>query len=191
MEPVFFADAAELRAWFLEHHADAPELLVGYYKKHTGRPTVQHTEAIEQALCFGWIDSIGRRIDDERYQVRFTPRRKGSVWSAINVAKIAELTAAGQMHPAGLHAFESRKPERVAAYSYEQPADAVLDAEQTARFEGEEAAWKWFSAQPASYRRAAVHWVVSAKREDTRERRLAQLITDSAAGRTVPPLTRR
>ncbi|GAA3940354.1 YdeI/OmpD-associated family protein [Actinoplanes auranticolor] len=191
MEPVFFADAAELRAWFLEHHADAPELLVGYYKKHTGKPSVQHTEAIEQALCFGWIDSIGRRIDDERYQVRFTPRRKGSVWSAVNVAKVAELTAAGLMHPAGLQAFGSRKPERVAVYSYEQPADAVLDAEQTARFQGEEAAWKWFSAQPASYRRAAVHWVVSAKREETRQRRLNQLITDSAAGRTVPPLTRR
>jgi uncharacterized protein YdeI (YjbR/CyaY-like superfamily) len=191
MEPVFFADAAELRAWFAAHHADAPELLVGYYKKHTGRPSVQHTEAIEQALCFGWIDSIGRRIDDERYQVRFTPRRKGSVWSAVNVAKIAELTAAGLMHPAGLAAFESRKPERVAVYSYEQPADAVLDEQQTARFQGEEAAWKWFSAQPASYRRAAVHWVVSAKREETRQRRLTQLITDSAAGRTVPPLTRR
>jgi uncharacterized protein YdeI (YjbR/CyaY-like superfamily) len=191
MEPVFFADAAELRAWFAEHHADAPELLVGYFKKHTGKPSVQHTEAIEQALCFGWIDSIGRRIDDERYQVRFTPRRKGSVWSAVNVAKIAELTAAGLMHPAGLHAFESRKPERVAVYSYEQPADAVLDEQQTARFRGEEAAWQWFSAQPASYRRAAVHWVVSAKREETRQRRLTQLITDSGAGRTVPPLTRR
>jgi uncharacterized protein YdeI (YjbR/CyaY-like superfamily) len=191
MEPVFFADAAELRAWFLEHHADAPELLVGYYKKHTGKPTVQHTEAIEQALCFGWIDSIGRRIDDERYQVRFTPRRKGSVWSAVNVAKIAELTVAGLMHPSGLHTFESRKPERVAVYSYEQPADAVLDAGQAARFQGEEAAWKWFSAQPASYRRAAVHWVVGAKREETRQRRLDQLITDSTAGRTVPPLTRR
>jgi uncharacterized protein YdeI (YjbR/CyaY-like superfamily) len=191
MEPVFFADADELRAWFLEHHADAPELLVGYYKKHTGRPTVRHTEAIEQALCFGWIDSIARRIDDERYQVRFTPRRKGSVWSAVNVAKIAELTAAGMMHPAGVHAFESRKPERVAVYPYEQPADAVLDDQQTARFRVEEGAWQWFSAQPASYRRAAVHWVVSAKREDTRERRLARLIADSTARRTVPPLTRR
>jgi uncharacterized protein YdeI (YjbR/CyaY-like superfamily) len=191
MEPLFFADAAELRAWFVEHHADAPELLVGYFKKHTGRPTVQHTEAIEQALCFGWIDSIGRRIDEDRYQVRFTPRRKGSVWSAINVAKIAELTAAGLMHPAGLHAFQSRKSERVAAYSYEQPADAVLNDQQTELFRSEEAAWQWFSAQPASYRRAAVHWVVSAKREETRQRRLAQLITDSAAGRTVPPLTRR
>jgi uncharacterized protein YdeI (YjbR/CyaY-like superfamily) len=191
MEPVFFADADELRAWFLEHHADAPELLVGYYKKHTGTPTVRHTEAIEQALCFGWIDSIGRRIDDERYQVRFTPRRKGSVWSPVNVAKIAELTAAGMMHPAGVHAFGSRKPERVAVYPYEQPADAVLDDQQTARFRVEEGAWQWFSAQPASYRRAAVHWVVSAKREDTRERRLARLIADSAARRTVPPLTRR
>ena len=191
MEPVFFADAAELRAWFQAHHADAPELLVGYYKKHTGKPTVRHTEAIDQALCFGWIDSVGRRIDDGRYQVRFTPRRKGSVWSAVNVAKIAELTAAGLMHPAGTQAFETRKPERVAVYSYEQPADAVLDEAQTARFESEEAAWQWFSAQSASYRRAAVHWVVSAKREDTRERRLTQLITDSASGRTVPPLTRR
>jgi len=191
MDPVFFADATELRSWFVEHHADAPELLVGYFKKHTGKPTVRHTEAIEQALCFGWIDGIGRRIDDDRYQVRFTPRRKGSVWSAVNVAKIAELTAAGLMQPAGLHAFESRKPERVAAYSYEQPADAVLDEQQTARFQSEEAAWTWFSAQPASYRRAAVHWVVSAKREDTRHRRLAQLITDSAAGHPVPPLTRR
>lgn len=191
MEPLFFADATELRAWFLAHHAEEPELLLGYFKKHTGRPTVQHTEAIEQALCFGWIDSIGRRIDDERYQVRFTPRRKGSVWSAINVAKIAELTAAGLMHPAGLHAFESRKPERVAVYSYEQPADAVLNDQQTELFQSEEAAWQWFSAQPASYRRAAVHWVVSAKRDETRQRRLTQLITDSAAGRTVPPLTRR
>ncbi|MET8147972.1 YdeI/OmpD-associated family protein [Actinoplanes sp. NPDC005259] len=191
MEPVFFADAAELRAWFAEHHADAPELFVGYYKKHTGRPTVQHHEAIEQALCFGWIDSIGRRIDEDRYQVRFTPRRRGSVWSAINVAKIAELTAVGKMHPAGLLAFENRKPERVAAYSYEQPAGVVLDERQTASFKSEEGAWEWFSAQPASYRRAATHWVVSAKRADTRERRLAQLIADSAAGRTVPPLTRR
>ena len=191
MEPLFFADAAELRAWFVEHHADAPELLVGYYKKHTGKSSVRHTEAIEQALCFGWIDSIGRRIDDERHQVRFTPRRKGSVWSAINIAKVAELTAAGLMQPAGLQAFESRKPERVAVYSYEQPADAVLDDQQTELFRREEAAWQWFSAQSASYRRAAAHWVVSAKREETRQRRLGQLITDSAAGRTVPPLTRR
>jgi uncharacterized protein YdeI (YjbR/CyaY-like superfamily) len=191
MEPVFFADAAELRAWFLEHHADAPELLVGYYKKHTGKPTVQHTEAIEQALCFGWIDSIGRRIDDERYQVRFTPRREGSVWSKVNVAKVAELTERGLMHPAGVRAFERRRTDRVAVYSYEQPEGAELDEEQTARLWAVPGAWEWYAQQASSYRRAAAHWVTSAKRADTRERRLAQLITDSAAGRPVPPLTRR
>ena len=138
-----------------------------------------------------WIDSIGRRIDDERHQVRFTSRRECSVWSAVNVAKIAELTEAGLMHPAGERAFELRKPDRVAVYSYEQPADAVFDEEQTARFRADEAAWSWFSAQSPSYRRSAVHWVVSAKRADTRERRLAQLIADSSAGRKVPPLAPR
>ncbi|MGA5303799.1 YdeI/OmpD-associated family protein [Nucisporomicrobium flavum] len=191
MEAVFFASEADLRTWFEKHHADAPELFVGYYKKHTGRPGVKHTEAITQALCFGWIDSIARRIDEDRYQVRFTPRRPGSVWSATNVAKIAELTAAGLMHPAGLDVFEKRKTDKVATYSYEQPADAVLDEWQLTRFRKEEKAWQWFSEQPASYRRAAAHWVVSAKRADTRERRFTQLIADSADGRTVPPLTRR
>lgn len=191
MEPMFFATTAELRAWFEQNHEDAPELLVGYYKKGAGRQGIKHGEAVEQALCFGWIDSVGRRIDDERYQVRFTPRRKGSVWSAVNVAKVAELTDLGLMHPTGLRAFDSRRPDRVATYSYEQPAAAQLDEEQTARLQAEPAAWEWFSAQAASYRRAAAHWVVSAKRAETRERRLAQLIADSAAGRPVPPLTRR
>ncbi|GAA2464403.1 YdeI/OmpD-associated family protein [Winogradskya humida] len=191
MEAVFFAEPAELRAWFETHHADAPELLVGYYKKHVGKPGIKHTDAIDQALCFGWIDSIAHRIDEDRYQVRFTPRRKGSVWSTVNIAKITELTAAGLMHPAGTRAFETRKPDKPAAYSYEQPADAELDAAQLARLQATEAAWAWFSAQPASYRRAAVHWVTSAKRSETRDRRLTQLITDSAASRTVPPLTRR
>ena len=191
MDAVFFATPDELRAWFERNHEQAPELLVGYWKKHTGRPTVSHPEAIEQALCFGWIDSIGRRIDEDRHQVRFTPRRKGSVWSAINIAKIAELTERGLMHPAGLRAFEERKPSRVAVYSHEQPADARLEEPQEARLRAEPAAWAWFTAQSAAYRRAAVHWVVSAKRTETRERRLAQLIADSAAGRTVPPLTRR
>jgi uncharacterized protein YdeI (YjbR/CyaY-like superfamily) len=190
-EAVFFATADELRAWYEQNHTTAPELIVGYWKKHTGRPGVSHTEAIEQALCFGWIDSIGRRIDDDRYQVRFSPRRQGSVWSAVNVAAVARLTGQGLMRPAGLEAFESRRPDRVAAYSYEQPVDAQLDDAQLARLKADEAAWSWFSAQAPSYRRAAVHWVVSGKRADTRERRLHQLITDSAAGRRVPPLVRR
>lgn len=190
-EPQFFPDAASLRAWFEEHHETAPELILGYWKKGSGQPSVSHTEAIEQALCFGWIDSVGRRIDDRRYQVRFTPRRKGSVWSTVNIAKVAELTERGLMRPAGLRAFEERRPDRVATYSYEQPADARFDDAQTARLRADQAAWEWFQAQSPSYRRAATHWVISAKRADTRERRLGQLIADSAAGRRVPPLTSR
>jgi uncharacterized protein YdeI (YjbR/CyaY-like superfamily) len=191
MEPVFFATPAELRAWFEQHHEGAPELLVGYYKKSAGRSGIKHSQAIEQALCFGWIDSVGRRIDDERYQVRFTPRRTGSVWSAVNIATVATLTEQGRMHLAGQRAFDQRLPDRVAAYSYEPPEGAVLDQEQTARIQAEPGAWDWFSKQSPSYRRAAAHWVTSAKRADTRERRLIQLITDSAAGRPVAPLTRR
>src|SRR3954447_22819762 len=124
MEPVFFATVAELREWFERNHETEPELQLGYYKKAAGKPTVKHSEAVDQALCFGWIDSVGRRIDDQRYQVRFTPRRKGSVWSTINVAKIAELTERGLMHPAGVRAFAERTRDRVAVYSYEQPEDA-------------------------------------------------------------------
>ena len=188
MDAQFFATAADLRAWFGKHHDTAPELFVGYWKKGTGGVGVAHTEAIEQALCFGWIDSVARRIDEQRYQVRFTPRRRGSVWSAINIAKIAELTEAGLMHPAGARAFDGRKPEKSAVYSYEQAEDAGLDDLQTARLRAEPAAWEWFSRQTPSYRRSATHWVVSAKRAETRERRLAQLIADSVAGRKVPPL---
>jgi uncharacterized protein YdeI (YjbR/CyaY-like superfamily) len=190
-DAVFFADAAELREWFEKHHESAPELFVGYYKKHTGRASVSHTEAIEQALCFGWIDSIGRRIDDERHQVRFTPRRKGSVWSAVNIATVARLAEQGLMRPAGQKVFDERKPDRVAVYSYEQPVDAELSPEQMTQLQADASAWEWFSAQSSGYRRSAVHWVVSAKREDTRSRRLSQLIADSAAGRRVPPLVRR
>jgi uncharacterized protein YdeI (YjbR/CyaY-like superfamily) len=191
VDPLFFATPDELRAWFEQNAETAPELLVGYYKKGAGRSGIKHSEAVEQALCFGWIDGVGRRIDDERYQVRFTPRRNGSVWSTVNVAKVTELTERGLMHPPGLRAFEARRPDRVATYSYEQPEGAELNEEQLARLRAEPAAWEWFSKQASSYRRSAAHWVISAKRPETRERRLNQLIADSAAGRPVPPLTRR
>jgi uncharacterized protein YdeI (YjbR/CyaY-like superfamily) len=188
MDAQFFTTADELRAWFEQHHETAPELFVGYWKKGTGGTGVSHPEAIEQALCFGWIDSIARRLDDRRYQVRFTPRRKGSVWSAVNVAKIAELTGLGLMHPAGLRAFELRKPDQVGVYSYEQPEAVQFDDRQTGLIQANPAAWEWFSRQTPAYRRSATHWVITAKRPETRERRLSQLIADSAAGRKVPPL---
>jgi uncharacterized protein YdeI (YjbR/CyaY-like superfamily) len=188
MDAQFFTTADELRAWFEQHHETAPELFVGYWKKGTGGTGVSHPEAIEQALCFGWIDSIARRLDDRRYQVRFTPRRKGSVWSAVNVAKIAELTGLGLMHPAGLRAFELRKPDQVGVYSYERPEAVRFDDRQTGLIRANPAAWEWFSRQTPAYRRSATHWVITAKRPETRERRLSQLIADSAAGRKVPPL---
>lgn len=188
MDAQFFDTADDVRAWFERHHETAPELFVGYWKKGTGGTGVTHPEAIEQALCFGWIDSVARRLDDRRYQVRFTPRRKGSVWSAVNVAKIAELTERGLMHPAGLRAFAQRKPAKIGVYSYEQPEAVRLDDEQTALLRADPAAWEWFSRQTPAYRRSATHWVISAKRPETRARRLAQLIADSAQGRKVPPL---
>ena len=194
MDAQFFDTAADLRAWFETHHETASELFVGYWKKGSGRGGVTHPEAIEQALCFGWIDSIGRRIDADSYQVRFTPRRPGSVWSSVNIAKIAkiaELTECGQMTPAGQRVFDGRKPDRVAVYSYEQPADAVLADEQATRFQATADAWEWFRTQAPSYRRAAVHRVVSAKRAETRERRLDQLIAASTSGQKVPPLAPR
>jgi uncharacterized protein YdeI (YjbR/CyaY-like superfamily) len=188
MNALFFATADELRAWFSEHHETAPELFVGYWKKGTGGVGVSHPEAIEQALCFGWIDSVARRLDDQRYQVRFTPRRKSSVWSAVNVAKIAELTGRGLMHPAGRRAFELRKTDQIGAYPYENPEASQFTAEQTALIEANPAAWEWFSRQTPAYRRSATHWVITAKRPETRARRLAQLIIDSSEGRKVPPL---
>jgi len=189
VDALFFDTAGDLRAWFEANHASAPELFVGYWKKGSAGSGVSHPEAIEQALCFGWIDSVARGLDEQRYRVRFTPRRKGSVWSAVNIAKIAELTERGLMTPAGVTAFEQRKVDQAPAYSYEQ--DGAFDLEQAARFRAEAKAWEWFEGQSAYYRRAATHWVISAKRPETRERRLAQLIADSAAGKRVPPLAPR
>lgn len=184
-------DRAAWRAWLKANHKAAKEAWLVRPLAASGRPSLAYGAAVEEALCFGWIDSISRSLDERRYRVRFTPRRRGSVWSAVNVAKIAELTERGLMRPAGLRAFEQRKPDRVAVYSYEQPDGVALEEGQAARLRADPRAWEWFSAQTPSYRRSAVHWVVSAKRADTRERRLAQLISDSAAGRKVPPLVPR
>jgi uncharacterized protein YdeI (YjbR/CyaY-like superfamily) len=161
---------------------------VGYWKKHTGKPSLTWSQAVDQALCFGWIDGKLNRIDDERHMQRFTPRRPGSNWSKINVEKVARLTEAGLMRPAGTAAFEARREDRTGVYSFEREKHAELEPEQLARFSPE--ALAFWEAQAPWYRRAASHWVLSAKREATRERRLQQLIADSAAGRTVPPLTR-
>lgn len=190
MKPTFFATPADLRRWFEKNAARKADLLVGFHKRGSGKPSITWPESVDQALCFGWIDGVRRRIDDTRYSIRFTPRRKGSNWSAINIARAKELAAAGLMTPAGLAAFEARRDDRSAIYSYEQRQNAALAPEQEKRFRKNAKAWRFFSAQPSWYRRTAAHWVTSAKKEETRERRLATLIADSAAGRAIGPLTR-
>jgi uncharacterized protein YdeI (YjbR/CyaY-like superfamily) len=191
MEPTFFATPEDFRAWLSEHHATAAELLVGFHKKGSGRPSITWPESVDQALCFGWIDGVRRRIDDERYSIRFTPRRPRSIWSAINVKRVGELAEQGLMHPAGMAAFERRSDDKTAIYSYERRTAAKLEPAMEREFKRDERAWAWFEAQPPSYRRTATHWVISAKKPETRERRLRQLIADSRAGRPIPPLAPR
>jgi uncharacterized protein YdeI (YjbR/CyaY-like superfamily) len=191
VEPVFFATSAEFRAWLEEHHDERTELLVGFYKKGTGKPSITWPESVDQALCFGWIDGVRRSLGADAYTIRFTPRKPNSVWSTANVKRANELVELGQMRQAGLRAFEARTERRVGIYSYEQARDAArLDPEQEREFRANPAAWEWFERQPPWYRRGATWWVVSAKREETRKRRLATLIEDSANGRTIGPLTR-
>jgi uncharacterized protein YdeI (YjbR/CyaY-like superfamily) len=190
-DPHYFSTPAELRDWFDANHVTATELWLGSYKKATGKASVQWSEAVDEALCVGWIDSVRYSLDAERSAQRFTPRRKGSNWSAINIAKVAQLTSQGRMRPAGLAAFEARTDARSAVYSYEQRQAATLEPEEEATFRADEAAWAWFQGRAKSYRRTATYWVISAKRPETRARRLATLIEDSAAGRTIKPLTPR
>jgi len=189
-EPLFFPTPADWRAWLEANHEAASEILVGFHKKGSGRPSITWPEAVDQALCFGWIDGIRRRIDEKSYTIRFTPRKQRSHWSAINVARVAELRAAGLMTPAGLRAFEARRDELTAQASYERTTPAELAAEYDALLRANAAAAGFFDTQPPWYRRAVAHWVMSAKKEETQRRRLAQLIECSAEGRTVPPLTR-
>jgi uncharacterized protein YdeI (YjbR/CyaY-like superfamily) len=183
----YFASTDELRDWFDANYEAAEELWLGYWKKGTGRPSVTWTQAVDEALCVGWIDGVLQRIDDERHAQRFTPRRKGSNWSAINVAKVERLTAEGRMRPAGRRAFDARTPERTAIYSYEREVEPFTD-EELATFRSNEAAWTDWERRPAGYRRAATAWVTGAKQPATRVRRLATLIEDSSAGRLIKPL---
>jgi len=188
-EAIFFSKPGELRAWLEEHHATASELWVGYYKKGSGRRSLTWSEVVDEALCFGWIDGKAQRIDEHRYRQRLTPRRRNSNWSAVNIAKVGELRAQGRMAAAGEAAFAARREVPPGTYSYERRHEAAFDAEQESTFRASSSAWEWFVAQSPSYRSLATFWVVSAKRPETRARRLAILIECSAGGRRVPALT--
>lgn len=189
-EPVFFDSPEEFRAWLKMHHLDAPEVIVGFYKAKTGMQGMTWSQAVDEALCFGWIDSIGRRIDERRHSVRFTPRRPGSIWSAVNVAKVETLTRENRMRPAGIAAFERRSEARTGTYAHERGDEPQFDELQRQDLENNPSAWEFFQNQAPWYRRAATHWVISAKRQETRDRRFATLLEDSAAGRTIKSLTR-
>lgn len=189
-DPIFFETPAELRAWLEENHDRAPELLIGFHKKRSGRPTITWPESVDQALSFGWIDGVRRSLGDDAYTIRFTPRRPGSTWSAVNVRRMNQLIELGLVHLAGMKAFEARSPEKTKLYSYEQRHGAELGPEHAALFRANEAAWTFFQLQPPGYRRTATWWVTSAKKEETRLRRLATLIDDSARGRRIAQLSR-
>jgi uncharacterized protein YdeI (YjbR/CyaY-like superfamily) len=189
VEPIYFESPAAFRSWLEAHHETKTELLVGFHRKATGRPTMTWSESVDQALCFGWIDGVRRTVDEERYTIRFTPRKARSTWSNVNIAKVAELTAQGVMAPAGLRAFELRDEARSGIYSFEQRS-RPLPPEYEVQFRANLAAWERFQAMPPGYRRTASHWVVSAKREETRLKRLATLIADSERGRRIAQLTR-
>jgi uncharacterized protein YdeI (YjbR/CyaY-like superfamily) len=176
-----FPDAAAFRSWLEAHHAVAPELWVGFYKKGVPKTSMTYAESVDEGLCFGWIDGLTKRIDDEVYAIRFTPRRKTSNWSAINIAKVAELTAAGRMQPAGLRAFEGRDRRKDAYANLSSAED--LPADMRARLEADAAAWAFWQSRPPSFRRQATQWILSAKRADTRERRFATLLDNARAGR--------
>lgn len=183
----FFRSPAALRAWLEKNYSKSDEIWIGFYKKDSGKSGITYAEALDEALCFGWIDGIRKTLDDVSYVNRFTPRRARSVWSRVNIAKVKALIEAGRMTPAGLAEYEKRSGEATGPYSFEQ-YQVQFSAKQEKVFRKNRVAWKFFESQPPYYRRVATWWVTSAKREETQDRRLERLIDDSAGGRRIGSL---
>ncbi|HEV2118172.1 MAG TPA: YdeI/OmpD-associated family protein [Terriglobales bacterium] len=190
MKPKFFASPNLFREWLAKHGSNSQELWVGFHKKNSGTPSITWPEAVDAALCFGWIDGVRKSLGDASYTIRFTPRKPKSTWSAVNIKRVEELTKSGLMQPSGMQAFQQREEKKSGIYSYEQRQAARLSPTHERGFRANKKAWEFFQRQPPWYRRVAAFWVVSAKKEDTRQSRLARLIEDSWRGRTIPPLTR-
>ena len=187
MKVIYFKTAAEFRVWLEKNHATASEVWVGFYKKDSGRVGISYADAVDEALCFGWIDGIRKRLDEVSYTNRFTPRKARSTWSLVNCGRVEQLRALGRMAEAGLKAFAARDPKRTGIYSFENQAQLGREAE--TKFKASKKAWIFFQSQPPGYRRLAIHWVTSAKREETRARRLDRLIAASAKQTRVTVLT--
>jgi uncharacterized protein YdeI (YjbR/CyaY-like superfamily) len=189
MNPVFFPSSAGFRRWLHAEGKKQLELWVGFYKKSAGRPSITYPEAVDEALCFGWIDGIRKRVDADSYTVRFTPRKPKSQWSAVNIRHVERLTKADRMYPEGLKAF-ARASEQSRKYSYEQRDQANFTPRDEQRFRANGKAWDFFQSQPPWYRRTCTFWVVSAKKEETRQRRFGILLAESARGELIKPLRR-
>jgi uncharacterized protein YdeI (YjbR/CyaY-like superfamily) len=189
-QPQFFPTLADWRAWLEKNHGDWDELWVGFYKRDSGRASITWPESVDGALCFGWIDGVRKSIDAHRYKIRFTPRKPRSIWSAINIKRAKELTKLGLMHPAGRSAFEKRDGDRSAIYAYEQRKAAKLQPDFEKQFRANAAAWEFFQSQPPWYQRTSTYWVISAKKEETRLKRLGVLIGCSARKQNIPSLNR-
>lgn len=183
MKPLFFATPAALRAWFEKHHQTADEVIVGFYRKDSGKPSITWSESVDEALCFGWIDGVRRKVGEDSYSNRFTPRRPGSNWSAINIDKIAELTKLKRMQPAGIAAFAKRTEAKSRNYTYEQPDVGTFEKALEKTFKANKKAWTFFQAQPPYYRKLMTRWVGGARQEETRLRRLDKLIAASESGK--------
>lgn len=188
--PTFFVTLSDWRAWLEKNHADFEEFWVGFYKRDSGRPSITWPESVDGALCFGWIDGVRKSIDAHSYKIRFTPRKPRSIWSAINIKRAKELSKLRLMHPAGLAAFEKRDGDRSAIYAYEQRKAAQLQPDFEKQFRANAAAWRFFQSQPPWYQRTSTYWVVSAKKEETRLKRLGILIDCSARQQNIPSLNR-
>jgi uncharacterized protein YdeI (YjbR/CyaY-like superfamily) len=189
--PKFFSSPKKLREWLEKNHAKKKELWVGFHKKHTGKPSITWPQSVDEALCFGWIDGIRKGIDENSYAIRFTPRKRTSIWSRVNLTRIQELIRDKRIHPAGLAIYNARDPKKQDQYSFEQQRDtAQLTPDDVRKFKANPAAWEYFQSCPPGYRRIAAFYVVSAKRAETRARRLENLIKDSARGLRVGPLRR-
>jgi len=189
MKPVFFESPVHFRAWLDASHQNCAELWVGFYKKSSGKPSITYPEALDEALCFGWIDGVRRSVASDAYTIRFTPRKPRSQWSAVNSNRAQKLADAGRMRPAGLEAFAGAK-DQPRKYSYGQRHQASFRREQERQFRANRKAWDFFQSQPPWYRGTATFWVVSAKKEETRQKRLATLLEDSERRRPIKPLTR-
>lgn len=191
MDPTYFTSPAEFRAWLQKHHRTAREHWVGFYKRGSGKPSMTWPESVAVALCFGWIDGVRKSVDAIAYTIRFTPRKPGSIWSSINVRHIQELTAPGVVQPAGLEAFARRSEAKSGIYVYENRSIAEFDDALVRKFKANREAWKFFQAQAPWYRKTATWWVIIAKKEETRQRRLETLIEHSENRQTLPQLTRK